>query len=66
MGTTYPDLKAYLAATKHRQVDLASELGVSPGHLNLIIHGHKQPSLPLAVKLSERCRVPLRSLLREA
>lgn len=43
---------------------LGSKLGISKGHLCDIISRKRQPSLPLAVKISEATGVPVASLLK--
>lgn len=61
----YGSLKAFLA-DKHNPTltDLASELDISIPYLSQIKWGERQPPLHLALKIAERCNVPLESLLR--
>jgi transcriptional regulator with XRE-family HTH domain len=46
------------------QDTLASELGITQAYLSFLLRGERQPSLPLAIKIAERCRVPIASLLK--
>ena len=60
----YGDLHAYFRANPDvRMMDIADELGISYSLLSMIKWGQRQPRLELALKLAERCGVPLESLL---
>ena len=48
-----------------KQVAFAKELGISEGYLSRLISGQSQPSLPLAVRISNRTGVPIEQLLAE-
>jgi transcriptional regulator with XRE-family HTH domain len=61
---TYPDLKAYLDATKTTQETLATELGISQSYMSRIIRGIHQPTLPLALKIADHCAIPLEALVK--
>jgi transcriptional regulator with XRE-family HTH domain len=45
-------------------MELADELGISYPYLSMIKWGDRQPDLELALRIAERCHVPLESLLR--
>lgn len=64
MPRTYPNLKAYFRAEGRTQGDLAHELGISPALMSMYKHGDRQPPLALALRISERCRIPPESLIR--
>jgi len=64
MARTYPDLAAYFRAEEGTQGDLAHELGISPSLLSMFKWGEREPQLALALRISERCRVPLESLIK--
>jgi transcriptional regulator with XRE-family HTH domain len=59
----YPNLHAFFRAEGRVQDDVARDLGISPGLLSMFKWGERQPRLELALRISERCRVPLESLV---
>jgi transcriptional regulator with XRE-family HTH domain len=60
----YPNLHAFFRDHRDvRMMDIADELGISYSLLSMIKWGSRQPRLELALKLAERCNVPLESLL---
>lgn len=59
----YPTLTAYLEAEGIRQGILAKRAGIQQSHLSMIISGDRTPSLPLALKLSRLCNVPVETLV---
>jgi len=61
----YPNLRAFLEANKGELLagDLADELGCSMSEISMIKWGTRQPKLELALKIAERCNVPLESLV---
>ena len=61
---TYPDLAAYLRGERCTLTRLAEELELSVPYLSELTRGKKQPSLPLALRIAQRCRIPIESLLR--
>ncbi len=64
MPRTYPNLKAYFRAEGRTQGDLAHELGISPALMSMYKNGDRQPPLAVALRISERCRIPPESLIR--
>ena len=63
----YPNLSAYFKANRDETLtQVADEMGISLSYLSMIKWGIRQPSLPLALKLAQRCAVPLESLIRIA
>ena len=61
---TYPNLAAYFRGEGRTQGDLAHELDISPALMSMYKHGDRQPPLALALRISERCRIPPESLIR--
>ena len=61
---TYPNLAAFFHAEGRIQNQVAHELGISSSLLSMIRWGLRQPQLDLALRISDRCRVPLESLIR--
>lgn len=62
----YPDLATYIRDNDGlTQAELARELGISESFLSMIKSRERQPTLPLALKISARCHVPLESLLQK-
>lgn len=59
----YPNLAAFLREHDGTAHELARELGISPPLLSMIKWRVRQPRLELALKIAERCNVPLESLL---
>jgi len=57
-------LAEWVATCGKTQGEIASTLGISEGHLSHLIYGGRQPSLPLAVRISELTGVPIESLLQ--
>lgn len=61
----YPNLIAYFKDSPDDAAqDVAKDVGCSTSFLSMIKWGQRQPSLPLALKISRRCNVPLESLLQ--
>lgn len=61
----YSNLRAFFEANRDiRAMDIADEIGCSLSQLSMIKWGVRQPNLELALKIAERCNVPLESLLR--
>jgi DNA-binding XRE family transcriptional regulator len=60
---TYPNLQAYFRGEGATQGALAHELGISQALLSMIKWGLREPDLALALRIAERCRVPLESLV---
>jgi hypothetical protein len=60
----YPNLHAFFRNNPDvRMMDIADELRISYSLLSMIKWGSRQPRLELAIKLSDRCGVPLESLI---
>lgn len=60
----YPSLIAFFKANPDvAGQDLARELGISFAYMSMIKWGVRQPRLGLALKIAERCNVPLESLI---
>jgi plasmid maintenance system antidote protein VapI len=57
--TTRREVLRFLESVEQTQTWLAGELGIAPSTLNDIMKGRRQPSLPLAVRLSEMTGVPV-------
>ena len=64
MPRTYPNLAAYFRGEGRTQGDLAHELDISPALMSMYKNGDRQPPLALALRISERCRIPPESLIR--
>jgi DNA-binding XRE family transcriptional regulator len=62
----YPNLRAYFADNEETQAQVADELEISYAYMSMLKWGTRQPDLKLALKLAQRCNVPLESLLRKA
>jgi Helix-turn-helix. len=62
----YPNLVSYFDKTDETQQQVASELGISTAYMSMIKWRQRQPDLALALRISERCNVPLESLIRKA
>jgi DNA-binding XRE family transcriptional regulator len=63
----FPNLVAYFNDDHaDSQAQVARELGISTAFLSMIKWRERQPELKLAMKISERCHVPLESLVRKA
>jgi transcriptional regulator with XRE-family HTH domain len=60
----YPDLHAFFKAEGRIQAQVAHELGISTSLLSMIRWHEREPHLELAMRISERCRVPLASLAK--
>lgn len=60
----YPDLHSYFRENGDSVTQVASDVGCSIAHLSMIKWGTRQPTLALALRIAERCGVPLESLLR--
>jgi transcriptional regulator with XRE-family HTH domain len=63
MADTHPMRAARVRAGK-TLAEIGQEAGVSPGFLSDVERGIKQPSLPLAAKLSKILSVPMVSFVR--
>lgn len=62
----FPNLIAFFKANPDVSgQDLAQEFGISYAYMSMIKWGTRQPSLPLALRISGRCHVPLESLVRK-
>lgn len=61
----YADLRAFFKDdTNPNASTIADELDVSYAYLSQIKWGTRQPPLDLALKIADRCHVPLESLIR--
>ena len=60
----FETLAEYMEASKRSQAEVAQELGVSPSYLSMMLSGQRRPSGDLALRIAERYRVSLVSLLR--
>lgn len=63
VNRTYPNLAAFVKDYEGTQEALAEELQISQSYLSMLMRGERQPSLPLALRIAERARIPLESLL---
>lgn len=62
----YPDLIAYFNADDtDTQSQVAKELGISTPYLSMIKWREREPNIDLALRISNRCNVPLESLIRK-
>jgi DNA-binding XRE family transcriptional regulator len=60
----YPDLHAFFRDDLNpTATQIAKEVGCSKPFLSCIKWRTRQPSLPLALRIADRCNVPLESLL---
>lgn len=61
----YPSLDAYLKFDENRgtATELAHELDINPSYLSLIRAGLRMPALDLALRISQRCNIPVESLI---
>lgn len=60
----YADLRAFFKDKQNPTATaIADELGISYAFLSQIKWGVRQPQLGLALKISDRCHVPLESLV---
>lgn len=63
----YPNLLAYFKGNPDvTQTQIADELKISTAYVSMLKWGLRQPPLDLALKIADRCSVPLESLLRRA
>jgi DNA-binding XRE family transcriptional regulator len=62
----FPDLVNYFNKTDETQAQVAKELGISTSYLCMIKWREREPNLDLAIRIAERCNVPLESLIRKA
>lgn len=62
----YPNLVSFFDKADETQQQIANELGISTAYMSMIKWRQRQPDLKLALKISERCNVPLESLIRKA
>jgi DNA-binding XRE family transcriptional regulator len=60
---TYPNIAARIKATGETQAELAELLGVSQPFMSKIIRGIQQPSLDEALRIADKLRVPVESLV---
>lgn len=61
----YADLAAFFEDTANpTQSELADELGISVSLMSMIKCRQREPDIALAIKIMDRCRVPLESLIR--
>lgn len=61
----YPNLLSYFREhPEESMTQVARELGCSLSYLSMIAWRHRQPALPLALRIASRCNVPLESLIR--
>jgi hypothetical protein len=68
MATTriYPNLTAFFEDNPGETVTgVARDCDCVPSYISMIKWGERQPALPLAIRISHRCRVPLESLVRK-
>lgn len=62
----YPNLRAFFEANPDVSGEsLARELGISFSYMSMIKWGQREPRLPLALKIQDRCNVPLESLIHK-
>lgn len=61
---TYKTLAAYFGKDRPSQADTAATLGITESYLSLIISGDRQPSLDLAVRISDLTGVPVDTLIK--
>lgn len=62
----YPDLIAFFADTQQETMSaIAKDVGCSLPFLSEIKWRKKQPQLSLALRIAQRCNVPLESLIRQ-
>ncbi len=59
-------IRAQLKRQKHSQKWLATRLGISPSYVSMLISGQRQPSLALALRLSEETGVPVSDFAKVA
>jgi hypothetical protein len=61
----YPDLNAFFKANPDETVNqVAKDVECSAPMLSMVRWGTRQPRLPLALRISARCHVPLESLIK--
>lgn len=61
----YADLAAFFDDDANpSQAALARELGISTPYLSMIKCREREPDLALAIRIMNRCRVPLESLIQ--
>lgn len=53
------------AGTRVRKGDLAKAVGCSPSRISQLIHSNSEPSLSLAVRLSQETGLPVESFLKQ-
>jgi len=62
-----PNFAAWLAANRDVTLtELAREWNVKISMLSMIKYGQRQPKLPLAIKMIDRCNIPLESLIKKS
>lgn len=62
----FPSLVAFFNQSTETQQQIADELGISKAYMSMIKWRERQPDLELALKIADRCNVPLESLIRKA
>jgi transcriptional regulator with XRE-family HTH domain len=60
---TYRNLAAFLRGTHLTQEAFAAQVDVAPSFISMLVRGERQPSLPVALRIAERARIPVESLL---
>jgi transcriptional regulator with XRE-family HTH domain len=63
VARTYPNLAAFLKDAHLTQEAFADEMGIAPSYVSMLLRGERTPSLPLALRIAERARIPLESLM---
>lgn len=60
----YPDLRAYIAATRDTQAHIAARVGTTQAHISRIVNGDAIPRALLAARLAAYAGIPLDSFTR--
>lgn len=66
MTTRAKTIDGYLKQRNISASDLAWEIGISPQFLSDIRAGRRQPSLAIAIRIADTCRIPIKSLVVRA
>lgn len=66
MTQRYKTLADFFEQTGTTQQALAGKLGIQSSYVSLITSGQRQPSLKLALRISEETGVPIETLVRVA
>jgi transcriptional regulator with XRE-family HTH domain len=61
----YRTLDGFLKGTHTSKAKLARELGVSPSLVSSWVRGRTEPDLAMCIRLVERCKIPMASLIRK-